>query len=200
MSVPGLHRVFVDSNVLYSRTQRDWLALLYLAGDLFQIYWSEDVLAETLYHLRREHPDWDGEKTAKVRDHIAGTFEVGRVDSYVIDGSFTGADQHDAHVHAAARACNADILLTNNVKHFKEDPTGAAYEVMSPDGFFCLVDDSHPHIVAEATSRQLTYWWQRDGECHLPDMLSRADCGNFGERVRIHQLSTQTDGFNRNWS
>ena len=58
----GPHGVFVDANVLYSRTLRDWLGLLYTLPEypLFQVYWSEDVLAETLYNLRRSHPEWPG--------------------------------------------------------------------------------------------------------------------------------------------
>lgn len=43
-------RVLVDANVLYSRTLRDWLALLYLESDsFFSVYWTEDILAEAMY-------------------------------------------------------------------------------------------------------------------------------------------------------
>lgn len=80
----GVLRVFVDANVLYSRTQRDWLALIYLQGQQspYEVYWSEDVLAEVAYHLRRRHPLWSGRKIATFRDRIAGTFEVGRVTDF----------------------------------------------------------------------------------------------------------------------
>ena len=33
---------------------------------------------------------------------------LGHVRDYEIDGSYRGADKHDAHVHAAAVACRAD--------------------------------------------------------------------------------------------
>lgn len=77
----GGHRaaVFVDANVPYSKTLRDWLGLLYTDQERvapFQVFWSEDVLAEAMYHLRKHHPDWEGGKVPAIRDHIAQTFEV----------------------------------------------------------------------------------------------------------------------------
>lgn len=106
--------MFVDANVLYSRTLRDWLALLRgdSSGELYTVYWSEDVLAEAIYHLRRNHRDWSGGKITRIRDLLAAAFEGGRVDDFTIDGSFPGSDADDEHVHAAAVACSAEIILT----------------------------------------------------------------------------------------
>lgn len=55
----GPHGVLVDANVLYSKTLGDWLGLLYTIPEIppFQVFWTEDVLAEAIYHLRRNHPD-----------------------------------------------------------------------------------------------------------------------------------------------
>lgn len=113
----------MDANVLYSRTLRDWLALLQLSspGEIYTVYWSEDVLAETIYHLRRSHPDWGGAKITSVRDRIVRTFEGGRVDDFKIDGSFPGSDANDQHVHAAAVACQADFVLTCDGGSFVAD-------------------------------------------------------------------------------
>lgn len=103
----GPHQVFVDTNVFFSRTLRDWLGLLYTIPESppFQVYWSEDVLAETIYRLRRKHPDWSGGQLTMIHDRIARTFEVGRVDQYSIDPAWTGNDpyDYDAHGHAAAK-------------------------------------------------------------------------------------------------
>ena len=51
--------VFVDANVLYSRCLRDWLIMMALDSHYtaYELRWSEAVLAEAFYHLRREHPD-----------------------------------------------------------------------------------------------------------------------------------------------
>lgn len=180
----GVLRVFVDANVLYSRTQRDWLALIYLQGQQspYEVYWSEDVLAEVAYHLRRRHPLWSGRKIATLRDRIAGTFEVGRVTDFEVVAVDGVTDEHDLHVHAAAVSCAADIVLTNNVRDFVgvED-----YDVLTPDELFVLVDDSAPDAVAAAAAEQADYWGRR-GTADLAESLVDAGCPGFAERVQGH--------------
>ncbi|MDN5795511.1 MAG: hypothetical protein L0H79_07130 [Intrasporangium sp.] len=150
------------------------------------MYWSEGVVADTIHHLRKQHPCWDGKKTSNIRDLIASTFEVGRVADYVVDGTYPGPDPHDAHVHAAAVACHADILLTGDIDDF---PECEAYEVMFPDEFLVLVDDSMPDVVWEATHNQASYRVARCGECDLPARLRAAGAPRFAERVRVHPWS-----------
>lgn len=183
-------RVLVDANVLFSRTLRDWLALLYLQSDaFFSVYWTEDILAETLYHLRRSYPLWDGAKIAAVRSRIVSTFEGGRVEDFTPSGEFPGSDPHDEHVHAAAIACGAQYLLTADSGF--HDPAVAdelPYEVYAPDDFFMLIDQSAPRVVREAIRLQQNYWQNR-GPCNLPRSLVQAGCPHFAERVRQHLQS-----------
>lgn len=73
-------------------------------------------MAEVVFHLRRNHLDWDGARITSVRDRITETFEVGRVVDYAVSPAEGVKDINDWHVHAAALACGADILLTCNVK------------------------------------------------------------------------------------
>lgn len=171
--------VFVDANVWFSRTLRDWLGMLYTTPDTapFEIKWTEDVLAEVLYNLRRVHPDWDGGRITRVRDLIARTFEVGRVTDFTVGNHYKGGDALDASVHAAALACGADILLTMNVTDFRWDENESPYEVHAPDGFLMLVDDSAPELVAEVAVAMCHYWFRRKGRgepaeevegCRLP--------------------------------
>lgn len=189
----GPHSVFVDANVVFSRTLRDWLGLLYTEskGSLFQVFWTEDVLAEAMYHLRKKHPGLSGQQTARVRDLIAGTFEVGRVTDFAIDPGWAGTDPHDAHVHAAATACGADILLTTNQRDFVSD--SVTYSVYSPDELFVLVDDSASHVVKAAVRSNVQYWMARRREPHLPQSLRDAGCPLFAERVRRHLLALSED-------
>ncbi|MCH5643313.1 hypothetical protein [Gordonia sp. ABSL49_1] len=51
-------RVFVDENVLWPKTLRDWLFLLRNAtgGEMFTVCSTEDVVAEAIYTLRRKKP------------------------------------------------------------------------------------------------------------------------------------------------
>lgn len=184
-------RVLVDANVLFSRTLRDWLALIHLSeeGQLYTVHWTEDILAEALYWLRRKHPHWEGSKTSTVRDRIAGTFEGGRVTDFAIDGSFPGTDPNDQHVHAAALACDADIVLTNDDGFVSSaaDPDELPYEVFEPDAFFVLADDSAPHIIRSVTREQTRYWCGKRGRAQLTQYLEAAGCEEFARRVRKHQ-------------
>lgn len=187
MSVVGPSRVFVDANVLYSRTLLDWVGLL--ASDVdappFRVYWSEDVLAEATYHLRKKHPDWDGRAVARARSLLEATFEGGRVEDYRPVVSLSPRDPGDAHVAAAAAACEAHYLLTQNAKHFDDDAT--CYDVVTADEFFVLLDDASPDNVREAVARQMRYWCGKREEALLPEHLEKAGCPLFAERVRRHQ-------------
>lgn len=178
--------MFVDSNVLYSRTTRDWLGLLYTEGDLFTVCWSEEILADVIHHLRKDHPTWDGAKIARVHDRIAETFEIGRVAEFTVDGTYQGGDPDDAHVHAAALACQADILLTSNTKHFVWEGSDAYYDTMTPDEFFVLVDDAVPAVVRSVTCQQSNYWVSRTNEADLCAKLRGASCPEFAKRVLHH--------------
>lgn len=182
-------RVLVDANVLFSRTLRDWLALLYLESDaLFSVHWTEDILAETIRGLRRKNPEWPGHKTTSIHDRIRGTFEGGRVDDFTHDPSYSGKDPDDSHVHAAAIACHANILLTNDEGFTlsASDSTELPYEIYKPDPFFLLVDDAAPELVQIVTANQQKYWVQKDGGANLPRALRDAGCNDFAERVRQH--------------
>ncbi|XVX20406.1 PIN domain-containing protein [Actinomycetota bacterium] len=186
----GASRVFVDANVLYSQTLRDWLALLMLESSTppYRVYWTEDVMAEVIYHLRKDHPTWDGGKISRIRDRITGTFEGGRVEDFVITQGFDGSDPHDAHVHAAALACGADYLLTgDDPDDFTQDPDSLPYELMTPDGFFMLIEDSQPGLVRDVTRKQMSYWAKKCDEALLPQFLDKAGCPRFAGAVAHHQ-------------
>ncbi|WP_046529471.1 PIN domain-containing protein [Cellulomonas sp. FA1] len=188
----GTTTVFVDANVWFSRTLRDWLGMLYTTPDdpPFVACWTEDVLAELIYHLRRAHPRWDGARITRIRDLLADTFEAGRVDDFTIDAGYGGPDPSDAHVHAAAVACRADVLLTCNTRDFVWDDSASPYEVMHPDDFLVLVDDSCPSLVATVAAQMARYWYDRFGEADVPARLRSAQCPQFAERVRRHLIAS----------
>lgn len=181
-------RVLADANILYSRTLRDWLILIQLqsVSAPYATYWTEDILTEAMYHLRRNHPTWDGARTAQVREKVAGSLEGGRVDDFVVDGTFPG-DPHDQHVHAAALAAEVDIVLTADGGFTMPGLTELLpYEVYGPDDFFLLVDDSAPDLVRAATATQLRYHEQTGGPADLSGPLRDAGCPRFADRVGRH--------------
>jgi predicted nucleic acid-binding protein len=190
-----IQRVFVDANVLYSRTLRDWLFLLRRETEgMFQIHTTEDVLAELVYTLRRNNPQMDGGVITNLRDKLVASIDelVGDFDATI---EYTGADPNDRHVHAAAVASHAHVLLTDDggFKGSDDDP----YEVFTCDDFFVLVDDSASWMVERVVADQNTYWSKKPGSRKtLSQALVDAGCPEFAKRVEIH-LRTLSGATNR---
>lgn len=180
---PMTQRVFVDANVLYSRTLYDWLFLLRVEsnGELFQIHTSWDVINEAGARLRDNHPEWSGagisslmKKIQTIFDEIITVYPGGQVDGI--------ADEGDWHVHHAAEACHADILLTEDTG-FESDDTH--YEVYTCDEFFVEIEKSAPEVVGRVVKRQVPHWAKRGGK-QLPDALRDASCPKFAEVALKH--------------
>lgn len=194
MVMTGSQIVLIDSNVLYSRTLRDWVALLHSKskGSVFRARYTEDIMAEVIYNLRRDHPTWPGQILLKIRQRIEGAFEGCLVEKYEIDPDFHGKDPNDAHVHSAALACGAHMLLTDNGKDFLPsgtDPDALAYEVWTPDDFLMLVNETAPELVREVTALQLAHFMEDGDEVDLPGALRKAGAPNFALCV-AHHLQT----------
>lgn len=184
-----LQRVFVDSNVLASRTLRDWLFLLRNETDgMFQVHATLDILVEAHRAWRRRNHKASGaeatalfERIQRNLDELVGDFDGG------ID--FEGSDVHDTHVHAAAVASGADLLLTDNPTDFV-DTDLLPYELYRADEFFCLVDDGAPAAVRRVAMAQITYW-QGIAASGVPtkrldEALVDAGCPDFAKRVTAH--------------
>ncbi|MEV6432478.1 PIN domain-containing protein [Nocardia sp. NPDC051463] len=184
-----VQRVLVDANIFYSRTLRDWLCLLYLRGgsEMFQVYWTEDIMAEALYHLRRKNPFLAEQQVGGIRRTIIETFgDHSQIVRYTIDRDLVYPDVMDAHVHGAAVHAEVDIVLTANRDDFDFDGSDdLTYEVYSADAFFELIDDSKPALVRAVAQEQLVYWVERKGKA-LPEALRTAGADGFAERVRRH--------------
>ncbi|MCF2570752.1 PIN domain-containing protein [Brevibacterium sp. UCMA 11754] len=101
-------RVFVDANVLFSKTQMDWLFLMRMANDgMFQLHTTEDVFAEVLANMRKGTPRAPGHITRRRLELMRGNIDE-VMDSFPSDSLFSGIDENDYHVHAAALASKAD--------------------------------------------------------------------------------------------
>ena len=182
--------VLVDANVLFSKTLRDWLFLLRneTNASMFTVYATEDILAETIYNLRRKWPAAPGHTTSRVSELIREQLDD-LVRDYEVDDSYPGSDKDDAHVHAAAVAAGAAVVLTDDSDFTKLAPEVAdqlPYEIHTPDSFFTLIDDSSPLKVRAVTEQQLKHFLKRHDEVDLPARLKAAGCPNFAQRVRLH--------------
>ena len=183
-------RVFVDSNVLFSRTTRDWLFLLRReTRNMFQVHSTIDVIAEVVRAVRREKPQAAGAVTRRLHDLLVDSLDE-IVPDYDPAVPFGGHDRDDLHVHAAAMASGADILLTSNERDFG-DTDELPYEIYAPDDFFVLVDDGAPDAVRRVVMEQIRYWaaQRRRGRSirGLEEALIRAGCPEFAARVTTHR-------------
>lgn len=181
--------VLADANILFSRTIRDWIFLCHLETDppMFQLYWTEDILAELVGALRERNPYYNDTQVGGVRRRIVATLPDGEISGFSIDTSRTYRDPKDAHVHSAAVHGHVDILLTDNVKDLKtDDSDDLPYEVLTADEFLLLVDDSCQELVHEVTRKQFQYYSDRIDSFSLPGSLERAGAKLFAERVADH--------------
>lgn len=130
---------FVDANVLVGALKRNLLLTLSEAGH-FRVRWSAAVLDETeraIENILGEKSEGDARaRAAKHRSAMERAFEDATVTDY---GAFLsiGAqlpDPKDGHVLAAALKAEADVLVTDNLKHFPPD-------VLSPLGLDALSAD-----------------------------------------------------------
>jgi predicted nucleic acid-binding protein len=157
---------------------------------MFQLYTSEDVLAETVSKLRDNHPRWDGAQTSRVRGAIMEVFD-GIIEDFDGAVDYQGLDPDDFHVHAATLAANANILLTcDNGLLNQPNADELSYEAFHPDDFFVLVNDSAPLSVRSATLDQIRYLQRRYGDrkTKLVDSLLGSACPQFAEIARLHLI------------
>ena len=83
---------------------------------------------------------------------------------------------------AVVRAIRAEI--GDDLPIWDEDT--APYDVLHPDAFLTLLDDSAPELIRAATLSMNQYWFSKTGSANLPARLKKAGCPEFAERVRRH--------------
>ena len=180
-------RVLVDANVIASRILTDWLFhLRRCTGGMFTVLWTHDIQAEAIRVMRRKHPQWPGtaiETRLKMLEDVVDELIVYPDADYV----FTGSDEGDFHVHAAAVAGKANYILTDNKPgDITAVPDEEHYEILSSDDFFNLVADSNVQAFVAAAEAQFDYYSQ-PGRMSRPihQALELAGCPRFAQRVKM---------------
>jgi hypothetical protein len=151
---------------------------------MYVIACSRDVIVEARNTLRNDHPNWPGSATTQLMEAFMDAFDI--VDEFDADIPYSGEDPDDRHVHAAAVACGAGFLVTDDQGFARMNSDELPYEVLTADQFFVLVDDSAPHYVAAAVRSQLEYWTIAGKKAELVEHLRAAGCPDFAERVAAH--------------
>lgn len=126
-------KVVLDANVLYPFSLRDTLLRAASEG-LFQLHWSDQILEEARRSLVKS-----GRMTVDQAKRLRSAMEAAFPESMVTDHepliAAMSNDEKDRHVVAAAVKAGAQVIVTSNLKHFRELPEGI--EAQSPDDFLC---------------------------------------------------------------
>lgn len=128
--------VLYDASVLYGGLVRDLLIRAGIAG-LVQAKWTSEILDEAFENLSRNRSDLDPGRLRRTRDLMNNAVRDCLVQGYepLIEG-LRLADPDDRHVLAAAIRAGAQVIVTDNLKHFPEEalePFGIAAQ--RPDEF-----------------------------------------------------------------
>ncbi|MCB9761265.1 MAG: PIN domain-containing protein [Alphaproteobacteria bacterium] len=147
---PAPFRVVLDANVLFPFTVRDTL-LRAAAMGMFQVYWSEEILAEATRNLLRTGRMNDAQ-AAHLMAAIRNAFPEAIVQDYQALISSMPNDEKDRHVAAVAVKAGAQVIVTSNLKDFRSLPDGI--EALSPDAFLLDLLDLAPDNMLELLERQ----------------------------------------------
>lgn len=151
--------VLADANILFSRTQRDYFLYLADAGAI-EIHWSQQVLDEMSRNLRARL-GLDNAATERLEGLMNDFIEYALVEVDPADLATAEAvemDAKDRHVLAAALSTDADILLTENTKHFPRDwMTVHGIELLGAGELLVRLAERFPDELRAAHARTLQH-------------------------------------------
>ncbi len=175
---------FLDACVLYPSSTRD-LLLRGASAYLYRVSWSSRVLEQAHRHLIE-----DGRCTQEQADSLIATMTHAFPEATVsgFEGLIGSMANHedDRHVLAAAVISRADVIVTENVRHFPEEacrPHGI--EVQTADEFLSFSFDLAPTVMGQVFLEQVADWSRP--RMTASEALSRLDerLPSLADRLRI---------------
>lgn len=144
----------LDANVLWSAAVRDTL-LRAADHDLFRPLWTAEILDEVARSLKRRRTDLDPARIDRTMAVIRAHFPDALVESYESLIPSMQTNVKDRHVLAAAVCGRAQILVTENVRHFPATACNAFnIGVETTDEFLCHLWSLDPDAVADVIREQ----------------------------------------------
>ncbi len=141
----------LDANVLYGIVPADLLVTL-AVRDAYRPHWSAAIFDEAIRNITTNRPDLDPDKITQRFVLMNRALDGARVTappSAVVDEMTN--DIHDRHVLATAVTVGADVIVTENLRHFPQSacaPHGIV--AMSLDDFIGELLDKQPSVVGDA--------------------------------------------------
>lgn len=131
----------LDTSVLWPSLQRDFLLSLHIQG-AYRAVWSEAILGELEYHEEQklvkrgvdivEAGQRASSLIQQMRTHFADSIVTGGEPHA---GTFDLPDPDDEHVVAAAFVGSAEVIVTENLKHFPSAKVPPGIEVLTAAEF-----------------------------------------------------------------
>lgn len=146
-------RVVLDACVLFPMYLRDTL-LSTADEDLYLPYWSHKIIDEVIGNLVKGGT-LSQEKAKNLERTIQRAFPEAMVEVPVALEQAMTNDPKDRHVLAAAVTAGADIIVTNNLKDFRENDL-APWNIIaqSPDEFLSDLLDEYPDSIVDLLQQQ----------------------------------------------
>lgn len=149
--------VIYDACVLYPAPLRDFLMWLAVT-DLFKARWTDDIHDEWIRNVLKNRPDLFLEQLTKTKNLMNANVRDCRVTGYQeLIAGLSLPDPEDRHVLAAAICCDADVILTFNLKDFPDTCLSLySIEAQHPDEFILNLIDLNCETVCQAAKQHRT--------------------------------------------
>lgn len=148
----------LDACVLYPAPIRDLLLHLAALG-LYTPKWTEIIHDEWKRNLLQNRPDLTDAQLQKTKDAMYGAFPDADVVHFEpLIETLNLPDPNDRHLLAAAIRCQADVIVTANLKDFPAAAL-APYDVEAqhPDAFISNLIDLNPKKALKAFRAQVAF-------------------------------------------
>jgi predicted nucleic acid-binding protein len=139
--------VILDACVLASANCCDLLLSLAEEPRLFLPRWTEEILAE----VRRTQLDklnWPVHLADYWQEQVRASFPEAMIADYESLLSVCQNHEKDRHVLAAAIKCNAELIVTSNLRHFRKEQMEPWHiEAADPDSYLLTLYTMEPGLL-----------------------------------------------------
>ena len=148
--------VALDACVLYPAPIRDILLSLAAEG-LFKAKWSDIIQDDWLRNLLKNRADLKKAQLNQTIKAMNQAFPDANVENFEdLIPSIKLKDKDDRHVVACAIICNADLIVTFNIKDFpKKELSKYDIEIQNPDELISNLIDINPKLACKSFSKMV---------------------------------------------
>ena len=146
----------LDACVLYPAPIRDILLSL-ASEEMFKVKWSKMIQEEWLRNLLKNRDDLKKEQLNQTIEAMNSAFPDADVEGFEdLIASIKLPDKDDRHVVACAIKCNADAIITFNIKDFPSKKLSKYdIEIQKPDRLISNLIDVNPYMASKAFNKMV---------------------------------------------